>query len=90
LDVAVSRPAGPDRVALDATEKEYDMQHEYVFAMVFDARQHELEEQARHARLVAQARQKAKPRRSTRSLPQLWLRASTLAGRFRVNVEEPA
>ena len=57
--------------------EEYDMQSVYAAAMLWEARQHELEEQARHQRLVAQARRRPKPRPRARN--RSWRRPRTLA-----------
>jgi hypothetical protein len=66
------------------------MQSGYVAAMLFEARQHELEEQARHQRLVAQARRRPKPRRRARNRSWRRPRISALAARIGLAVERPA
>jgi hypothetical protein len=70
--------------------EEDDMQSVYGAAMLFEARQHELEEQARHQRLVAQARRRPKPRPRARN--RSWRRPRTLwlAARIGLDMERPA
>ncbi|MGH8824187.1 MAG: hypothetical protein ACRDVN_06905 [Jiangellaceae bacterium] len=64
------------------------MQHEHLHAMLFEARRHELEDQARQARLVAEVRRHQR-RMPTRRLSRL-RRALAPKGRVGVSVEELA
>jgi hypothetical protein len=66
------------------------MQSVYGAAMLSKARQRELEDQARHQRLVAQARQNPKSRPGPRN--RSWRRPRTLwlAARIGLDMERPA
>jgi hypothetical protein len=65
------------------------MQHDHVYAMLFEARRRDLEQHARQARLAAEARRRP-GRRANKRLS--WLRERMLApnGAVSVGVEEPA
>jgi hypothetical protein len=73
----------------DRKRREFDMQHDHLYAMLYEARRRDLEQYAQQARLAAEARRP--PRRS--SVGRLSrLRELMLAsrGRIDVGVEEPA
>ncbi|HEX6577346.1 MAG TPA: hypothetical protein VF082_03185 [Jiangellaceae bacterium] len=65
------------------------MQHDYLHAMLFEARRRDLEQHARQARLAAEARRRPGRRFSGRLS---WLRERILApnGSVNIGLEEPA
>jgi hypothetical protein len=89
LDVAVTRPVGPIRGRPRSERREFDMQHDHLYAMLYEARRRDLEQYAQQARLAEEARRR--PRRSSvgrlSRLRELMLASK---GRINVGVEEPA
>jgi len=88
LVAAVTRPVGPIRGRPRSERREFDMQHDHLYAMLYEARRRDLEQYAQQARLAEEAR---RPRRSSvgrlSRLRELMLASK---GRINVGVEEPA
>jgi hypothetical protein len=89
LVAAVTRPVGPIRGRPRSERREFDMQHDHLYAMLYEARQRDLEQHARQARLAAVARRKPTSS-SVGRLSRLRERMLASKGPINVGVEEPA
>ena len=65
------------------------MQHDHLYAMLFEARQRELEQHAKQERLAAEVRRRPR-RRPVGRLSQLRKRVLASNGRVNVSMEEAA